>query len=178
MSLADRAALAAAPKLTPALFASCPPSLGFDNATEQGTTVTVRKYPIGITGGRADHMYVQFDDGRRSMIARGGPNFAGVFPRVTAEVADSHDSRDYGRGGQTVFQGYLPKMNTTQAAQGAARHAAEVRRGGYGYNADSNSNSYAADVIEDLFGCRPGDNRTWGYRNRVKDQPPFVPAEF
>lgn len=139
----------------------------------------MRAYPVPVFGKRADHMYVTYDDGRERLIARGGPStrslpeMAGAIRAdaltVAGEVGPERDSLDRGRGGRVMFRGYLPNVTAARAAEPAARHAAGVNRGGNDYARDASSNSFAADVIEPLFGCRVGDGRTWGYRTRLEE---------
>ncbi|MFZ5720314.1 MAG: hypothetical protein ACOY5Y_12740 [Pseudomonadota bacterium] len=148
---------------------------------KDGTRVTVRAYDIPrITGPLGqltpDHMYVEYDDGRDQLIARGGPNDnAGAALSdewtVTAGVTSARKSRDYGRGGRVLFQGFLPGQTAQQAAAPARAHAEEVNQGRRRYGWGANSNSYAADVVERLFGVRPGDSQTPGYRQRLRDAP-------
>lgn len=144
-----------------------------------GTQVTVRAYPVPLLGRQADHMYVTLDDGREVLIARGGPSARtpGDLLRdvltdqltVRAEVTPEAQSLDRGRSGRVVFRGFLPGEAAETAADPARRHAEGVNRRGNDYGRDSSSNSFAADVVEDLFGCRVGDARTWGSKTRLRD---------
>lgn len=146
---------------------------------EAGTRVTVQAYPVPLLGRQADHMYVTLDDGREVLIARGGPSARtpGEMIRdawtdhltVRAEVAPRATSTDRGRGGRVIFEGFLPGQSAQEAATPARAHAVGVNLGGNDYRRDSSSNSFAADVVEALFGCRVGDARTWGSRTQLRD---------
>lgn len=158
MTLKDWAALQRAPKRRP------------------GTRVTVRAYdvpgargPLGLVS--PDHMYVEYDDGRQQLIARGGPSgqgrdFLGRLLRddlqVVGEVTPARENRDHGRGERVVFEGFLPGAAAQEAAEPARRQAEMLARSPRRYRSGSNSNSYAADAVEPLFGVRPGDWQTWG----------------
>jgi hypothetical protein len=167
MTLDDWTALTRAPKRAP------------------GTEVSVRARPIGKLGGWKDHMFVHYDDGRAQLIARGGPSEEGAsfFPslvdgsnRVLAEVTPEAASRDYDFPYRTIASTFLPGVSAEQAAAEARAHALGVDRLGNGYGWRRNSNSYAADVAAPLFGYRPGDRRTPGYDQRLRDDvPPPAP---
>lgn len=131
-------------------------------------------------------MWVEFDDGRRKYIARGGPNAQGAELvasgllndlSVMAQVDRAEDSPDNGQGRRVLARRFLPDVEADAAAEGARRHAAGVNRRGNAYGADHNSNSFAADVFEDLFHQRVGDARTWGSRNRLGEGPPQMSIE-
>lgn len=167
LTLKDHAALARAPRRRP------------------GTEVTVWARPVGATVNNADHMYDVFDDGRRKYIARGGPSSEGGAMllnkmagdlSVRARVDPASQSPDYGAGRRVLARGFLPGVSADKAVMQAELHAAGVNRDGNRYGFASNSNSYAADVYQDLFGRRPGDDRTWGYGTRLRDtaRPPSM----
>lgn len=160
LSLREQLALEAAPK-------------------RPGTSVRVRAYRIpGL--GPAKHMYVEYDDGRERLIARGGPSGEGPdFVRgvlsdnlhVTGGVTPAYLSRDYAKGGETVFSGYLPGVSAQAAAAPARREAQALAKDPRRYRGLANSNSYAADTVEPLFGVRPGDPLTPGYKTRLDEAP-------
>lgn len=152
-----------------------------------GTTVTVRSYNIprgnGLPAwrGSPEHMYVEFDDGRRQLIARGGPNTsAGAALSdewiVTGGVTPARQNRDYGKGERVLQQSFLPDLTAEQAAEPARRRGTQLEHDRVRYGAHANSNSFAADVAEDATSLRPGDKSTWGYRQRL-DTAPRVRAE-
>jgi hypothetical protein len=152
---------------------------------EPGTTVRVRSYDIPGLPGPSEHMYVEYDDGHEQLIARGGPSRDGASLAGAALQDDLHVvggvtparlSRDYGHGQRVVFEGFAPGISAQQAADPARERArglaADPRR--YGWR--SNSNSYAADAVEPLFGVRPGDGLTPGSRTRLQDAPRTSPG--
>ena len=151
MTLEDRIRLSEAPKLKGA----------------PGTVVTLRSYEIpGLPGG-VEHAYVEFDDGRERRIARGGPNAQGPAMigaamagqlNVTGGVTPAYLSRDEGKGRRVLFRGELPGVPASLATRGAERIGAQLERDPRRYTLWSNSNSYANDVVEDLFGVRPADD--------------------
>ena len=157
-----------------------------------GTQVTVYGTPIGMTGNTFDHMYVEYDDGRRQLIARGGPSLQGAdfwggtldgSDRVRARVTPADQSKDFGKPSRVLAQRFLSGETAEQAALPARLHAHGVNRGGNFYGIwDSNSNSFAGDVTAPIFGRRIGDRRTPGYmtplRNGGSPPPPwdFSPA--
>lgn len=169
LSLREQIELAAAPR---------GPKPPYDRPGPR-TRVTTYSYDIprakgwlprhGWAGG-PDHMYVEFDDGRETLIARGGPK--GRLETVQAQVTPAGDSIDRGQGERVMFRGELPGQTAREATRAAQAHAEGVNRGFNRYGLRSNSNSYAADVVEDLFGVRPGDFQTWGHRRRLVDTPP------
>jgi hypothetical protein len=123
-------------------------------------------------------MFVHYDDGRTQLIARGGPSEEGgsFFPsmvdgsnRVLAEVTPEAASRDHGFPYRTIASTFLPAVSAEQAVAQARAHALGVDRLGNGYGWSHNSNSYAADVAAPIFGYRPGDRRTPGYDQRLRD---------
>lgn len=125
-----------------------------------------------------DHMYVEYDDGREQLIARGGPAARGPAffrdamagkLRTTAEVKPARQSRDYGTADRTLAQTFLPGVTARQAAQPAYEVAAQVRRGNNLYGGLVNSNSVAATAAEPAFGRRIGNGYTWGYKTRLGD---------
>lgn len=153
------------------------------------TTVTVRAYDIpgrrGVAGRvTPDHMYVEYDDGREQIIARGGPSGQGPeFARqlltddlhVVGEVTPARESRDYGRGERVLFRGRLPGVTAQAAAEPARRLAERLRDDPRRYRGDSNSNSFVGDVIEPTFHVRPGDRQTWGWDRRLETAPRTQP---
>ncbi|MBW8812509.1 MAG: hypothetical protein JF588_03700 [Caulobacterales bacterium] len=184
----EQASLARAPRYPPRQGAvrlvstapGCPPAQGLP-ARGAGTDVTVRAYPVRNVGGRADHMYVTFDDGSNRFIARGGPSADGAGMlgglradnlTVTGRVDPADRSPDARGGGRLMFEGFLPGQSAVEAVQPAKDHAAGVNRGRNDYRRDSSSNSFAADVVESLFGCRVGDDRTWGGDTVLREDAP------
>ena len=150
-----------------------------------GTWVRVKAYdipqnkygaPPWLTIG-PDHMFVEYDDGREQVIARGGPSgeprqfvrhgFAGQL-RTRAEVTPAKDSKDYGAGQRVMFETFVPHRTARDVARPAYDKAARVNRADNLYGAGVNSNSFAADVIEDTFGRRVGDWQTWGAKTRLR----------
>lgn len=170
----ERVAVQRAPKASPGRALS-------------GTNITVRAKPVRrAPGGPADHMWVEFDDGRRQFIARGGPDAHDAEMAASAafddldvmgQVDPAVDSPDYGQGTRVVARSYLPGVTAEQATGEARRHAAGVNRRGNKYGWDYNSNSFAADVFEDLTGRRVGDARTPGAQNRLRETGPRRPLE-
>jgi hypothetical protein len=187
----EQGALARAPRFPPrqggdglvSTAPDCPPTLGLP-ARGRGTEVSVRAYPVPFFGRWADHMYVTYDDGANRLIARGGPGPQGVRAMLGAQRADdltvaarvdpADHSPDSGRGGRLMFEGFLPGESAIDAARPALRHAEGVNRGGNDYRGNSSSNSFAADAVEGLFGCRVGDPRTWGSRTVLREDGPGV----
>ncbi|CAN5808439.1 hypothetical protein BH11PSE1_BH11PSE1_25330 [soil metagenome] len=151
-----------------------------------GTTVTVKAndilqtklpwLPSWATAG-PDHMFIEYDDGDRQIIARGGPSAEGAGfvrdglagnLRVRSAVTPARESKDYGRADRAVFQTFIPNK-TAQEVSAPAR--AEVRRTNrtdnlYGWN--RNSNSFVGDVMQATVGKRIGDKATPGYNNRLE----------
>jgi len=144
-----------------------------------GTEVTVHARPVENAAGLADHMFVEYDDGSRRLIARGepsleGPDFWGGTidgsNRVRAAVTPAAQSKDYAKPSRVLGSRFLPNETAEQAALPALLHAQGVNRGGNFYGIwDSNSNSFAGDVSEPIFGRRMGDGRTPGYRTHLRD---------
>jgi len=144
----------------------------------KGTHVTVRAYDIPNLPGPQQHMYVEYDDGREQLIARGGPSAEGdtFVPsslagrlRVVGGVVPATQSKDYGKGERVVFRGFAPDMSAQEAAEPARRNgrALQEQPRQYGIWRD-NSNSFAADAVEPLFGIRPGSAwRTPGHGNTL-----------
>jgi len=150
----------------------------------EGTNVTVYSYDVPRAAGKLgertpDHMYVQYDDGREQVIARGGPSASGLgyflgaqndTLRIKGEVTPARRNRDFGRGERVMFRGFLPGMTAQQASEGARKTAAELERAPRAYRATgTNSNSFVGDVIEPQFGVRPGDRQTWGSELRTRN---------
>jgi len=128
-----------------------------------------------------EHMFLEYDDGRQQLIGRGGPSVEGddfipsVLERrnpVYGGVTPAGVSRDFGAHDRLVARTFLPGMSADQAAEPARQHGRGLASGGNSYDADSNSNSYAADIAEPIFGYRPGDARTPGYQNRLRENAP------
>lgn len=156
-------------------------------AGPNGTTVTVRSYNIPRKNGAPsmprfvenlypEHMYVELDDGREQLIARGGPRepadpASSDEWTVTGGVGPARQSRDYGRGERVMQRRFVPDVTAQQAAEIARRQAADLERDPRRYGASANSNSFAADVTEALTGERPGDARTWGSRQHLSTAP-------
>lgn len=149
-----------------------------------GTSVRVRSYKIpGL--GPLEHMYVEYDDGRERLVARAGPSAEGAgFMRgvltdtlhVTGGVAPAYLSRDYAKGERTVFSGYLPGVTAQEAARPARDEAKRLAKDPRRYRAFANSNTYAADVTEPLFGVRSGTAFTPGRRTRLDEAPRTTPS--
>jgi hypothetical protein len=123
-------------------------------------------------------MFVQFDDGRRRLIARGGPSqesagFVGGLldgsNRVAAGVSPAALNKDYSGGGRVLARTFVPNVTAEEAASAARSHARGVNHGANAYGWNANSNSFAADVAEPILGRRPGDARTPGYRTRLRE---------
>lgn len=150
-----------------------------------GTRVTVRSYDIPDLPLSQEHMYVEYDDGREQLIARGGPSAEGrAFMsqalagrlQVTGGVTPAKLNRDYGKGQRVLFQGFLPEVTAQQAAEPARRNAQALKDRPRRYGWLSNSNSYAADAVEPLFGVRPGDGvMTPGAAHRLAGAQPISP---
>jgi hypothetical protein len=109
------------------------------------------------------------------LIARGGPTeglglgFVTPRNRVAAEVTPEALSKDYGAPYRTIASTFRPGVTADQAAEPARAHALGVDHFGNRYTPAHNSNSYAADVDEPMFGRRVGDERTPGYENSLRD---------
>jgi hypothetical protein len=161
LSLSDQAALEKAPKLP-------------------GTTVTVEAYPVGPSFDPANHMYVQFDDGKDSYIYRGGP---GADGRLSAGVVPAHLSRDYGKGQTPMYQTFLPNQSAEQAIAPAQAAADRINRSDNPYGVvTSNSNSVVGDYTAQQYGHRVGQGPSgvlgpgaWtpGYGYDVPDHSPI-----
>lgn len=152
-----------------------------------GTRVTVKGYDIASQGRPwlkfldpvlSDHMYVEYDDGREPLIARGGPSSQGLAfwrdgltgkLRTAAEVTAARQSKDFGRGERILAQTFIPGRTAREVAQPAYEKAAQAGRGNNLYGYRVNSNSYAADAAEPTFGRRIGDEDTPGYETRLGD---------
>ena len=182
ISLREYAVLAAAPRKVAARVVG--PAASRPNRA--GTTVTVRATPVPAVQNRADHMWVEFDDGRQQYIARGGPEAGGAEMvasgmlndlTVMAQVDRAIDSPDYRQSRRVLGQMFLPGTTAAAAAGEARRQAAGVNKRGNPYGAERNSNSFAADVYERLSGQRVGDARTWGYQNRLQQTGPVQTRE-
>ena len=150
-----------------------------------GTNVTLRATPVGLVPG-ADHMWVHYDDGRKRFIARGGPDAQGagliasaMFNdlNVMGQVDPAHLSPDRLQGSRVLGRAFVPDVGAGEAAAAARAHAAGVNLRGNRYDRARNSNSFAADVFEDLTGRRVGDLRTPGYRTRLNEGPPRLAIE-
>jgi hypothetical protein len=166
MTLQDWAAVASAPQRS------------------AGTEVSVRASKVRPLLDIPDHMFVEYDDGQNPLIARGGPSKSGLglvtgsldgSNRVTARVDPSQLSPDYGTAYRTLAARFLPGVSAEEAAAPARQHAAGVNRGGNAYGWNANSDSFAADVAEPLFGFRPHDAWTPGYQTHLRDTPPPPP---
>lgn len=146
----------------------------------RGTTVTVESYPLGFTGGAADHMYAQFDDGRDSYIYRGGP---GPNGRLDAGVVPAPLSRDFGKGSRVQFQTFLPDVSAAQAVAPARADAARIAASADPYlGITSNSNSVIGDFTARTYGHRVGRDRRYaghgwtpGYDDDLPTEPPTDP---
>lgn len=65
-----------------------------------------------------EHMYVEYDDGRERLIARGEPSPRSGLPmlngalsdnlRVSGSVVAAASGRDFGTGRRLIFEGFLP----------------------------------------------------------------------
>jgi hypothetical protein len=142
MSLEGHAALAAAPKLA------------------GGTRVTVEAYPIEESANLADHMFIQYDDGRDQYIYRGGDR----PPWLHAQVTPADQSPDYGRGKRTLYETFLPGVPAQQSIRPAQADAQRINDAGIPYGfVQENSNSLVGDFTERQYGRRVGDGHTWGY---------------
>lgn len=179
-----REAIARAPKKQPAQSPTKPVASAPRGRDENGTWVRVKAYDISESnGGRhskqwPDHMYVEYDDGRDQIIARGGPSAQGTqfFKdglagrlRVAAEVTPASQSQDYGRGGRILYETFLPYKTADEAAAPAREEMARANRGENLYGKWVNSNSFVGNVTERQFGRRIGDDQTWGYKTRLGD---------
>jgi len=178
LTMRDFVALQRAPK-RPSVSPSTP-------AKPAGTRVTMWAKPVPEVGNGADHMWVEFDDGRRQFIARGGPNAHGLpliasaafnDLSVAGQVDPAQSSPDYGQGRRILDEGFLAGVSAEAATAGARRHMAGVNQGGNRYGWSRNSNSFASDVFQDLFGRRVGDERTAGCRSRLSEAPPEMSLE-
>lgn len=116
--------------------------------------------------------------GPQGPIARGGPTKG--LQWVSGRVDPERQSPDFERGGRVMFRGFLPGVTARDAAVPAQQHARAVNADGanpYGWAA--NSNSFAGDTEEGLFGCRVGDARTIGFMTHLRETPSppqFIPG--
>lgn len=152
--------------------------------TGPGTMVTVRSYEVPKWPLDDEHMYVEYDDGREQLIARGGPSAEGGALvkgalrddlHVVGGVAPAHLSKDFAQGERVMLQGFLPGVTAQEAAIPARLVARRLDRDPRRYRRGSNSNSYAADAVEPLFGMRPGDVFTPGWDTRLGSAPRVQP---
>lgn len=154
---------------------------------QNGTWVRVKAYDIaGQNGGPAskqhpDHMFIEYDDGNRQIIARGGPSAQGkqffvdhLTGRLTvkAEVGPAETSPDYRRGERLLYETFVPYKSAQEVSEVARQEMRRVNQGRDRYGADRNSNSYVGNVTERQFGRRIGDDQTWGYQTRLGERPP------
>lgn len=98
--------------------------------------------------------------------------------RVSARVDPTSQSPDYQKGYRTLAEKFIPGVTAEQASAAAAQHAQGVNKGGNGYGLNTNSNSYAADVAEPIFGWRPGDDLTPGFQTHLQDSAPLPAPVF
>lgn len=147
-----------------------------------GTQVTARSYDIPWLPGKAEHMYLEYDDGRDQLIGRGGPShLSGAVDgslRVVGGVTPARQSRDYGKGGRVVQSGFVPDMTAQQASASARALGDRLAADPRAYSYRSNSNSFAADAFEGLFGVRPGDHLTPGHDRRLDASRRVRPRDF
>lgn len=151
-----------------------------------GTRVTVRAndilqkkfpgLPSWFTAG-PDHMFIEYDDGDRQIIARGGPSAEGApFARdflagqlkVRSAVTPARASKDYGPSDRVVFQTFIPNRTALEVSAPARAEARRVNRADNLYGGKVNSNSFVGDVMQATVGRRVGDGQTWGYRTRLE----------
>ena len=153
-----------------------------------GTEVQVRDTPVEASGGLGKHMFVHFDDGQTQLVARGGPTenlglgFLTPRNRVAAEVTPEATSKDHGEPYSTLATTFLPGVTADQAAAPARGHGLGVDHLGNACKIfTQNSNSYAADVAESVFGQRPGNLQTPGYKTHLRDDgapPPSMSSQI
>jgi hypothetical protein len=171
-------AWAGSPLLTPAEQAALAKA-------PRGTDVTVRSKRIVPALGplSPEHMYLEYDDGRNDLIARGGPSATGPAMAaaflngdlsVTGQVAPAQVSKDYGQG-RVLYRHFMPGVSATDAARPAQWVADRAGRGGNAYDASTNSNSFAADALQETTGDRVRNSQTWGADAHILDAPPLEP---
>lgn len=171
--LRNRASLAAAPKRAKA---GGPP----------GTLVTVKANDILQTklpwlpswaSAGPDHMFIEYDDGDRQFIARGGPSAEGAAfvrdglagnLRVRSAVTPTRESKDFGRADRAVFQTFIPNKTALEASAPARAEVRRTNRADNLYGWNRNSNSFVGDVMQATIGRRVGDKATPGYDKRLE----------
>lgn len=124
-----------------------------------------------------DHAYVQYDDGRDRIIARGGPSEGKGFIadglggrlRVVSEVQLAERSVDNGLGTKLIDETFIPDKTAQEAARAARTYSAGVNRGQNLYGAKVNSNSFAGGAHEQSAGRRAGTAEMWGHETRLGD---------
>jgi hypothetical protein len=138
---------------------------------QTGTEVTVFARPVGISGGAADHMFTQFNDGQEQYIFRGGPNWAEGGPHwsdVHAQVDPATKSPDYDYDSRVLYRTFEPGMSARDAIRPAQDTATRINDAHAPYEiVGSNSNSVVGDFTQGQFGTRVGDGRTWGYTDHL-----------
>lgn len=153
----------------------------------RGTDVTVRSKriipPLGPLS--PEHMYVEYDDGQKDLIARGGPSASGgemakAFLNgdlsVTGQVTPAQVSKDYGQG-QVIYRHFMPGVSAAEAARPAEWVVDRAGRGGNAYDASTNSNSFAADTLQETTGDRVRTPNTWGADGHIQNLPPLQPKD-
>lgn len=124
-----------------------------------------------------DHAYVQYDDGRDRIIARGGPSKGKGFVadglggrlRVVSEVQPAERSVDSGLGTKLIDETFIPGKTAQEVARPARTYSASVNRGQNLYGAKVNSNSFAGGAHEQSTGRRAGSTEMWGHETRLGD---------
>lgn len=166
LSLRDMADLQAAPRRAPE-----------PRREPDGTTVRVRSYEVARLPVGREHMYVEYDDGRDHLVARGGPAQQGLGvilggERIRAGVSPASEALDDDRGGRVLMTRFIPGKTAQELARPAVELGRDLQERPRRYRPlTRNSNSYAADVAEPLFGRRPGDWQTPGAGTRLRGEP-------
>ena len=146
---------------------------------------TGKKMPRVIERLSPDHAYVEYDDGKEQIIARGGPSAKkGAFfgdavngrLRTVGEVGPAARSVDNRQGTKILETSFVPGRSARQAAEPAKRYADGVNRGQNLYGATTNSNSFANGAYESSVGRRTAAPETWGNSTRLGDG--MLPADL
>ncbi|MBP6877486.1 MAG: hypothetical protein KBC34_05665 [Phenylobacterium sp.] len=164
-----------APETTPKPGGTRVQMRGYD-IVENGLGVRLPKVVERIL---PDHTYVQYEDGRDTIVAKGGPTKSifsgeGLWQggtgqlKVVSEVRPASRSDDYRRGTKLIAETVVPGKSAKEVARPAQAHSAQVNRGGNLYGGNVNSNSFAGDAYERSTGRRPATPPdAWGSRTRL-----------
>lgn len=149
-----------------------------------GTWVRVKAYDIphqkwGFprTPISPQHMFIEYDDGGRQIIARSGPSAEGARflrdglagnLRVRSAVTPARESKDYGLGDRVVFQTFIPNRTAQEVSAPARDEARRTNRADNLYGGKVNSNSFVGGVMRATVGRGVGDQHTPGHDTRLE----------